>query len=210
MRNGILAVLAVCATATLAQAETRVIDGDTLEIDGTTFRLNGVDAPEHGQTCGTWKCGVEATDALVEIVKGRDIACDPISQDGYGRVIATCYAGDVDIGASLVDKGLAWAFRRYDDTYASMEDTARSRGIGIWSGDYLPAWDFRAARWQIASEAAPEGCPIKGNISRNGHIYHAPWSPWYNRTRIDTSKGERWFCSEAEAVSAGWRAPYWD
>lgn len=52
---------------------------------------------------------------------------------------------------------------------------------------------------------ATGGCSIKGNISRNGRIYHLPGSPSYARTAIDGSKGERWFCSEAEAVAAGWR-----
>ena len=29
-------------------------------------------------------------------------------------------------------------------------------------------------------------------------IYHAPWSRHYARTRVDTSRGDRWFCSEVE------------
>ena len=29
----------------------------------------------------------------------------------------------------------------------------------------------------------------------------------HNSTKINTNKGERWFCDEAEAVAAGWRAP---
>ena len=50
------------------------------------------------------------------------------------------------------------------------------------------------------------GCDIKGNISAGGeHIYHMPSQDYYNETRIDFSKGERWFCSESEARSAGWR-----
>jgi len=49
-------------------------------------------------------------------------------------------------------------------------------------------------------------CNIKGNISSSGEkIYHTPSSPWYSRTKISTSKGERWFCSEDEARRAGWR-----
>ena len=49
-------------------------------------------------------------------------------------------------------------------------------------------------------------CRIKGNISRKGvPIYHVPGGQSYARTRIDTSKGERWFCGEAEARAAGWR-----
>ncbi len=50
-------------------------------------------------------------------------------------------------------------------------------------------------------------CEIKGNISyRTGEkIYHVPGQQYYTRTQIDTSDGERWFCSEDEAIRAGWR-----
>lgn len=51
------------------------------------------------------------------------------------------------------------------------------------------------------------GCKIKGNIGNSGKIYHVPGSPSYANTKIDESRGERWFCSEAEARAAGWRAP---
>ena len=49
--------------------------------------------------------------------------------------------------------------------------------------------------------------PIKGNVSaRSGErIYHTPWSVSYERTVLDESKGERWFCDEAETIAAGWR-----
>ena len=50
------------------------------------------------------------------------------------------------------------------------------------------------------------GCQIKGNISSGGKIYHLPGSDSYDRTKIDESKGERWFCTEEEARAAGWRA----
>ena len=36
-------------------------------------------------------------------------------------------------------------------------------------------------------------------------IYQTPWSASYDRTVIDESKGERWFCDEADASAAGWR-----
>ena len=55
-------------------------------------------------------------------------------------------------------------------------------------------------------ETAGKSCRIKGNISRSGErIYHVPGGRWYEATRIDPLKGERWFCSEAEARAAGWR-----
>lgn len=49
-------------------------------------------------------------------------------------------------------------------------------------------------------------CPIKGNISSGGHIYHTPGQRDYCKTVIDPNKGERWFCSAADAEAAGWRA----
>lgn len=54
------------------------------------------------------------------------------------------------------------------------------------------------------------GCDIKGNISsNNARRYHVPGTASYDSVRIDEAKGERWFCSEAEAEAAGWeRAKY--
>lgn len=51
------------------------------------------------------------------------------------------------------------------------------------------------------------GCNIKGNISyrTDEKIYHVPGQQYYEQTDIDSSDGERWFCTEAEAVAAGWR-----
>jgi len=50
------------------------------------------------------------------------------------------------------------------------------------------------------------GWQIKGNISSRGEkIYHLPNSKNYLKTKISTSKGERWFCSEKEAQAFGWR-----
>lgn len=51
-----------------------------------------------------------------------------------------------------------------------------------------------------------DGCVIKGNISSSGErIYHVPGQQFYDVTKIDVSKGERWFCSEQAALDAGWR-----
>ena len=51
------------------------------------------------------------------------------------------------------------------------------------------------------------GCDIKGNTSyRTGErIYHLPGQQFYDRTVIDPGQGERWFCTEDEAVDNGWR-----
>lgn len=47
---------------------------------------------------------------------------------------------------------------------------------------------------------------IKGNLSSTGEkIFHVPGQRYYNKTEIDVSAGERWFCTEEEAEDAGWR-----
>jgi hypothetical protein len=70
-------------------------------------------------------------------------------------------------------------------------------------GGSFPAAAFTSAPPE--SQAPRPGCDIKGNISDNGRIYHLPGGAYYARTRIDESRGERWFCSESEARTAGWR-----
>jgi hypothetical protein len=55
--------------------------------------------------------------------------------------------------------------------------------------------------------ATATGCVIKGNISINTgeRIFHVPGQSYYDETIITPAKGERWFCTEAEARAAGWR-----
>jgi endonuclease YncB( thermonuclease family) len=188
----------------------RVVDGDTIEIGTTRIRLEGIDAPEAGQTCkrkwiGTWSCGSAAISALAKLVTGQVVACDSRGLDKYGRTLGVCFVGTQDINAEMVRQGYAWAFVKYSDSYVKEEAAAKAAGIGIWQGEAVPPWDYRAQRWAGAEQKAPEGCAIKGNITRNGRIYHMPWSPWYGQIRIEPEKGKRWFCSETEAIAAGWR-----
>ena len=61
---------------------------------------------------------------------------------------------------------------------------------------------------EIVPTVTPTACLIKGNINSKGDkIYHVPGSSSYASTVIDTAAGERWFCTEEEAIAAGWHAP---
>ncbi|MEO0772255.1 MAG: thermonuclease family protein [Pseudomonadota bacterium] len=210
MKHVIAVILLFIWLAPPALANVRVVDGDTIRIGDQSYRIYGIDAPEIGQSCGAWACGKDAANALLGMVRGQAVSCEAVETDRYGRIVARCFAGQRDIGAAMVDAGLAWAFRRFSTDYAAKEDAARAARLGVWAHEAIPPWQFREERWDASARKSPvAGCPIKGNISQSGRIYHAPWSPWYSRTRINEAKGERWFCDEREAVEAGWRAPYW-
>ena len=197
----------------------RVVDGDTLEVRGMRVRLHGIDAPESKQRCRsaqrTWRCGHEATRALARRIGSRTVACEERDQDRYGRIVAVCRVGGEDVNAWMVAEGWAFAYRRYSTQYVAEETVARAAKLGMWRGDVVAPWEWRKGKrladtrnsgHTAASRQGGGRCTIKGNIGKSGtRIYHMPGGRFYDRTRINASKGERWFCTEAEARAAGWR-----
>ncbi|WP_323771153.1 thermonuclease family protein [Antarctobacter sp.] len=211
----VLTSLASVALADLS-GPLRVIDGDTVAIGETRIRLHGIDAPENGQFCGNrtapmWPCGSWISGEVRARFDGRSARCVAMDIDKYGRTVARCAVAGEDLGAALVRGGLAFAYTRYSSDYLPQQAEAARRGVGLHGAGVESPADFRKAarRGHDAQHlaSAPEGCEIKGNISNRGdaHIYHMPGQAWYGATRINLVKGERWFCSEAEAQDAGWR-----
>jgi endonuclease YncB( thermonuclease family) len=210
----VVATLALQAPSAQAEGITghaRVTDGDTLDLAGETVRLSGIDAPELHQSCaradGTaWPCGDWARDRLAALTEGQHVTCAGDTRDRYGRLVATCTVAGRDIGAAMVAQGAAIAFRRYSSAYINEEKAALFAGTGVWQGGFQTPEAYRAALRDTAPTPQPDtACPIKGNISSSGRIYHLPGQEDYDATRIDTRRGERWFCSEDEAIAAGWR-----
>lgn len=100
----------------------KVVDGDTIVVNATRIRLEGIDAPEAGQTCGRqlscrrhasgmcdWPCGTEATAALSGLIEGKAVRCEARGADRYGRTLAVCFLGEQDVNAWMVRQGHAWA-----------------------------------------------------------------------------------------------------
>ncbi len=192
----------------------RVIDGDTYDVGAVRVRLYGVDAPEIGQTCTNgdgvqWDCGTWAADQVRARIGQRKVVCEKVTEDQYGRTVARCALAGQDLGRMLVAEGLALAFRRYAMDYDLDEKGAVVAGRGIHAHLFdRPEDHRRMVREDLAAKArAPQsGCVIKGNRSGSDkRIYHMPGQADYDATVITEAKGERWFCSEAEARAAGWR-----
>ncbi len=211
---GVAALIAPAGESSSQFGRARVIDGDTIEVQATRIRLHGIDAPELDQPClmdaRQWRCGREAARALEEMIGTGTVTCEVLDRDRYGRSIAVCRAGGEDLGAWMVLRGWALAYRHYATDYVSEEAAAKAARRGIWRGTFMPPWEWRrqaqSGNRQDAPRARPGPCRIKGNISKSGErIYHVPGGRYYDATRIDPGRGERWFCTEAEARAAGWR-----
>jgi endonuclease YncB( thermonuclease family) len=207
---GIAGQLPLVGGAKPLQGRAEALSGDLMRVAGTTVRLAGIEAPERQQTCGAggrrYPCGAAAQAALARLVSGRALSCTLSGTDSAGRPLASCTRGTMDINGELVRQGHVFAASGLFASYSGLEREARAAKAGIWAGGEAerPS-EFRAKVWEEAKRRAPDGCPIKGLVTGRERVYVLPWAPDYERGRIQKTRGERWFCSEQEAVGAGWK-----
>jgi endonuclease YncB( thermonuclease family) len=183
---------------------------DLLRVGGATVKLTGIEAPEREQRCGTerrsWRCVAAAESALSRIVDGRTVSC-AVGSPAEDRIrTGSCTVGDKDVAGELVRQGHVFSDGTILARYGGEEREARDAKLGLWRSDAERPAVFRAKVWEEAKKRSPDGCPIKGQVARGSRIYVLPWAPDYDRIRVQRARGERWFCSEQEAVSAGFRA----
>jgi endonuclease YncB( thermonuclease family) len=115
-----------------------VVDGDSLVVGSERIRLYGVDAFERHQQCpaGAGRlidCGQRAAQELARHVQDADIDCEVRDRDRYGRLVAICWAGAIELNALLVRQGWAVAYHAYSSRYAAAEMLARETGSGVWA-----------------------------------------------------------------------------
>lgn len=188
----------------------RAVSGDTIRIGDRLVRLAGIEAPEISQVCRdrrnrAWRCGQRARTVLRRTIGQRKVTCTGVTSADGGRFQATCQTVKGDVASELVRKGYAFAEGTIVKAYGDVEAEAREAKRGIWQGKAERPADYRAKRWEIASKAAPDGCPIKGRVVRRTKVYVLPWALDYRQVRIRSRRGERWFCSESEATDAGFK-----
>ena len=127
-----------------------VIDGDTIKINGNNIRLNGIDAPERRQSCtyegSEWLCGQKATLALSELIRREIVNCEVSGKDRYKRSIAICFIGRLDLNAWMVEQGWAVTCRKDSTDYVTQEDEAKQEKRGIWKGEFVMPWEWRAKK----------------------------------------------------------------
>jgi endonuclease YncB( thermonuclease family) len=196
---------------TVVEGTVSVEAAELLRVGSVLVRLEGVESPDLAQRCqrrgsrSAWPCGEAAEDATQRLVRGKRVRCETGAADAKGVASGRCKAGEIDIAAALVRGGHVFAASGLMAPYSGEEQHAREAKAGLWAGEEPErpeAW--RQRLWGEASAKAPDGCPIKGEIRGGKRLYVLPWQARYPRARIDTRRGERWFCSEADAVAAGW------
>lgn len=187
---------------------------------GVRIQLAHVLAPPADEVCAAensvWNCGEDATASLAKLIAGETLVCTSIGVHPAGGYWATCKADGMDIGYALLAEGSVLARPGAPQHYVIAGDLARNDTKGLWAASSLPSDDW--AKVEVAapknearnssSEARSErsyrngfGCAIKGNRSRRGEwIYHLPGQEYYDATRP-----EELFCTEREAVAAGYR-----
>ncbi|ANY74616.1 nuclease [Paenibacillus ihbetae] len=201
-----------------------------------SVRMLLVDTPETSHPkLGVQPFGPEAkafTKDLVEQAGKLELEFDiGPNRDKYNRLLAYVYADGKMVQEALLEQGLARVAYiyppnvRYVDKFNDLQRISREKALGIWSVENYAQEDGfhpeeqdgdtqsssaaasgeskKTADSGAAAGSPKTGCSIKGNINSKGEkIYHTPESPYYERT-----KEEQWFCTEEEAVAAGFRAP---
>ena len=145
----VLALMKQFGMIDLGTGSVQVVDGDSLRKDDTDIRLYGIDAPEYRQSCrdrlgSEYFCGKQSANALRGLVKGQEVSCSSVETDRYGRAVAVCKIGELDINGEMVRLGWAVAYSRHSLSYVRVEAEAKKAKSGIWSGTFENPEDYRA------------------------------------------------------------------
>lgn len=215
------------STSGLSAKVIDVVDGDTIKVqfaDGQkeTIRLLLVDTPETKHPDKPVQpFGPEASAFAKDTLLGKNIEVelDVSERDKYGRLLAYIWIDGKMFNEMLLENGLARVAYvyppnvKYVDQFRIIQSVAQENEIGIWSiENYAKEDGFNenavsesnlstssaAANSQSDSDCVPT---IKGNITSDGEkIYHLPDGQYYEST-----KAEEMFCTEDEAIKAGYR-----
>ena len=197
-----------------------IADGDTVTavLSGgrsVDVRLEGIDAPEHGQAFGS-----ASEKHLSELLLGKDVNLDCGGGYSYNRLVCKILlTNGEDVDLDQIKAGMAWHYKQYQRqqsatdraAYGAAEDAARRARLGLWAdAEPMQPQDFRHGTrselcldnhdHRIACSETYVG-PVRGNM--RSHIYHWPGCPNYD----DIAEHNRVeFLNAVAAEQAGYRA----
>ena len=200
-----------------------VVDGDTIRIDyygkEELVRLIGINTPEVDGPYTEKECYGDESSAFAKTkLSGQWVTIEADSTQGdrdkYNRLLRYVALGGEDFGKLSISQGYAFEYT-YNNPYLKQneykvaQEEAKNASRGLWRGcvDSLDIVNESAEQKTDHVYSEEGDCNIKGNISisTGEKIYHVPGQEYYEDTVISPEYGERWFCSEEEAMAAGWR-----
>lgn len=170
----------------------RVVDGDTFILSNNqAVKLYGVDSPEP-ENC----YGGDSAEYLKKLLAGKRVFLREPVTDVYRRIVALVYLDRKLVNEMVIRQGYGLYTRSGESETKAMSAAnrfAREHSLGIFGPECYQG-------------VPPDPkCNIKGNYdrSKNEWVYIRPDCSYYTVTMVEKFKGERWFCTETEAVKAG-------
>lgn len=170
----------------------KVIDGDTFIILGDiSVRLAGLDAPEEG-LCYSYS----SKEYLKKMIEGKTVKLEEMTIGTYRRMIGLVYVDGILINEQILKNGYA----RYDSTGTTKDSIlleasheAKDNNVGLYG-------------YCTKTEPPNKDCVIKGNIEKHYGTkkYSMPGCTSYTSVVVEKDRGESWFCTEKEAIEAGY------
>lgn len=188
----------------------RVIDGDTFETaSGHKVRLIGVNTPEISGAGEYY--GQEASDYSRNQLLDRTVYLfqDVSITDRYNRWLRYVFIEGEEqmFNETLVREGYANTMTIAPDVmfasqFLTLEQQSRQQNKGLWNKEQETPTVKQETPTVVANNHRCDEPMIKGNINaKDEKIYHVPGGRYYEQTIA-----EALFCTEQEAMDAGFRA----
>jgi micrococcal nuclease len=160
----IVAIVPMGTNAQSAFTVVHVVDGDTIDVQAPKgllrVRFAGIDAPESCNEASNDGCkkrpsqpsGQLAKRSLRTLIEGKavQLTCQT-DLDRYGRTLCLVDLNGSDVGAAMLQAGLAWVYKSKftPANYSQLEQGARAQGLGLWSepNPVRPS-DWRKVCWE--------------------------------------------------------------
>lgn len=165
-----------------------VVDGDTFQLQSKErVRLMGVDAPELERCAGP-----EAKKKLTDLILNKSVELKESVTERYGRTMALVYVDGQLVNKIMMEEG----FGRPDYRKNSQRD--------VLTTAYREAQNKKSGFWSFCINPK-SNCLIKGNIDTATYdkFYHLQYCRHYDQIVLNTAYGDSWFCSQQEALKAG-------
>jgi micrococcal nuclease len=137
---------------------TQVADGDTYEViiadTVTRIRINGIDAPERYMPYS-----IISRNFLNSKIYRKNVHVKFLQKDIHNRWVADTYLDTLNIGALMIQEGMAWHFKNFskDQQLSDLELAARKNKVGLWKDSMpTPPWEWRKEKRALKKNQSPQ------------------------------------------------------